>query len=214
MTGDLVNGTDICKKFGNKTVFDHFNFGIERGEFVCIMGASGSGKTTLLNMIGLLVKPDFGKLSVFGEVNPGYHTGKGREILRSKISYLFQNCGMIEEETVGYNLQLAERYLHKSRKEKDAIRRTALEKVGLEGMENNKIYTLSGGEQQRAAMAAACIKPSELILADEPTGNLDTHNRDLVFDILAAMNKEGKTIVMATHDPAAEKYASRVLRLL
>lgn len=121
---------------------------------------------------------------------------------------------MIEEETVGYNLQLAERYLHKSRKEKDAIRRTALEKVGLEGMENNKIYTLSGGEQQRAAMAAACIKPSELILADEPTGNLDTHNRDLVFDILAAMNKEGKTIVMATHDPAAEKYASRVLRLL
>lgn len=209
----IISLKNISKTFNKKIIFKDFSLDIEKGEFLSIMGPSGSGKSTLLNIIGLLEKPDSGSIKILDYVNPKFNSSTGTKLLRNEISYLFQNYGLVDSETVKYNLNMATRFLKLNRSEENTKIKDALSKVGLENIENEKIYSLSGGEQQRVALAKIILKPSSIILADEPTGSLDSTNRDSILNILKSFNKEGKTVIVVTHDSTVERYSSRKIRL-
>ena len=151
---------------------------------VAITGPSGSGKTTLLNIIGMLENHDRGTVKLFGENRPRVHSRKAQRILRNRLSYLFQNFALIENATVDQNLDIPLIYSKKTRKEKQESKMAALQKVGLDISFKQKVHELSGGEQQRVAIARILLKPCELILADEPTGSLDDDNRNEIMEIL------------------------------
>lgn len=204
---------NLTKKFENKTVFDHFNLTVEPGELVAITGPSGSGKSTLLNILGLIENFDQGDYLLFGEQNVKPNSKLAQQLIRDKISYLFQNFALIEEETVEANLLLAVRYLKADQKTKKATISSALQRVGLAGYEKSHIFELSGGQQQRVAVERAIIKPSELILADEPTGSLDLKNRDEIMTLLRELNQQGKTIIVVTHDQAVADQCQREVYL-
>lgn len=206
----MIEITDICKKYDDKVIFDKYSLKIEEGEFVAIVGKSGCGKSTLLNIIGLLEKVDSGYVCIDHDENIRPQGRVAVRIIREKISYLFQNFALVDEETVTYNLKLA---LHYTKDNKKELIEKALEEVGLSGYENKKIYQLSGGEQQRVALARVMIKPSKIVLADEPTGCLDAENRDIVFDILRKIQKQGKTVVIVTHDESVAEKCDRVIEL-
>lgn len=191
----------FCKKFGDKTLFENFSLKIERGEFLAIMGESGAGKTTLLNMMGLLDSPDSGTVVLCSQKNPAFSSRTAVGLRRRHISYLFQNYGLIDTETVENNMRIATHFKVVSRKKERRLIADALSQVGLQGYEKRKVYTLSGGEQQRVALAKVIAKSPQIIFADEPTGSLDERNRDYVMEILQELNHRGKTIVVVTHDP-------------
>ena len=205
----IVKLVDINKRYGDKIIFEKFNLLVEEGEFVSVVGPSGAGKSTLLNIIGMLEKPDSGSIEIDGIKNPTFNSHKGTLLMRNTISYLFQNYGLIDNESVLYNLKTATKFLKLSALEEKQKILDSLDTVGLSDFENKKVYQLSGGEQQRVALAKLILKPSKIILADEPTGSLDSKNRDDVLSILKNLNKNGKTIIMVTHDPIAESYADR-----
>lgn len=209
----VISLKNICKSFGNKVIFDNFNLNVEEGEFLCITGVSGKGKTTLLNIIGLLEKPDSGSINIMGYDNPEIDSKSGIKLLRSNISYLFQNYGLVDNETVEYNLKIATRFLKLSKNDEKKKIEEALNTVGLSGYEKNKIFQLSGGEQQRVAMARILIKPTSIVLADEPTGSLDSDNRDLIMELLTKVNEQGKTVIIVTHDKEVVKCAKSVIEL-
>lgn len=204
---------NLNMQFGTKKIFNNLNIEIAENEFVCIVGESGSGKSTLLNIMGLLEKPTSGYVEICGIKKPKLNSKKGVYLLREEISYLFQNYGLVENETVKYNVKMATRFLKISKKKRGEKIEEVLEKLGLLELENEKIYCLSGGEQQRVALAKIMIKPSSIILADEPTGSLDVDNRDLVMKILKEISLEGKTIILVTHAQDITKYATRVIRI-
>lgn len=205
---------DICKSYGNHAILDEFNLKICEGEMVAITGKSGSGKTTILNIMGMLENPDNGVVKLFGEESPSMNSSKANKLLRTKMSYLFQNYALIDNDTVNKNLEIPLIYAKKTKKEKKELKTVALEKVGLRSVSlQQKIHELSGGEQQRAAIARILLKPCELILADEPTGSLDDSNRNEIIQILKNLNKEGKTIVIVTHDPYVAQVCDRVIEL-
>lgn len=204
---------NINVRFGMKEIFNGLNMEIAENEFVCVVGESGSGKTTLLNIMGLLEKPTSGNIEICGIKNPGLNTRKGIRLLREEISYLFQNYGLVENETVKYNVKMATRFLKIDKKKREEKIEETLDKLGLLKLINEKIYCLSGGEQQRVALAKIMIKPSSIILTDEPTGSLDVGNRDTVMKILKEINLGGKTIVLVTHDLEITKYATRVIKI-
>ncbi|MEK4712870.1 putative bacteriocin export ABC transporter [Sporosarcina sp. FSL K6-5500] len=190
---ELIN---ISKKFHGRTIFEEYNLKIKKGDFISIVGESGTGKTTLLNIIGLLERPDSGDLIVDGKSNL---TKKQILLLqRNSFGYLFQNYALIDNETVEKNLLIALAY-RKNINKKEEIK-NALKAVNLSNYENRKVYELSGGEQQRIALARVILKKCDYILADEPTGNLDKNNSTVIFDVLKTLNREGKTIVFVTHD--------------
>lgn len=203
----MIAGKNISKKFDNLILFDRFNFEIEDGDFVCFSGVSGSGKTTLLNIIGLLEPIDSGELVINGIQ---YTTNRQkREYYRSQFGFLFQNFALIENKTVEQNLEIVEK---KYRTHYSII--DALEKVGLQDKLYNKIYTLSGGEQQRIALARLFLKKCNIILADEPTGSLDTKNAQIVMSSLLDLNQEGKTVIIVTHDETIKIMARKVIELI
>ncbi len=207
----IVDVKNITKKYEKKVIFNQYNLKVQEGEFIALTGKSGSGKTTLLNMIGLLEEPDSGEIVVCGVENPKIDSRIGRELLKTKISYLFQNFGLIDDRSVEYNIRIAARFLNEGRnKSNREIINQSLETVGLAGYEKKKIFQLSGGEQQRVALAKIIVKPTSLILADEPTGSLDDGNRELVMKILKKLHQEGKTIIMVTHDERAASYADKI----
>ena len=192
----MITLNNISKKYNEKNIVRNFNLKINKGEFISIVGESGSGKTTLLNIIGLLEKQTSGDIVVMGIKNP---TSKElTKLQREFYGYVFQNYALIEEDSVQTNLKLALKYNKVIDKQAEINR--ALKLVGLEGYNKKKVFELSGGEQQRLALARIMLKKCEIILADEPTGNLDNKNRDIVFNILKDLNKQGKTIVIVTHD--------------
>lgn len=180
---------------------------------IAITGPSGSGKSTILNILGLIESFNTGTYKRFDQVNIKPNSKTAQAIIREDISYLFQNFALIEDETVEYNLMLGIRYLRCGKSEKLTIINDALNKVGLQGYAKSKIFELSGGQQQRVAMARALIKPSKLILADEPTGSLDQKNRDEIMQLLKEMNKQGKTIIVVTHDDEVAKQCQRIVHL-
>lgn len=200
---------NITKQYGNNIVLDKYNLTVEKGEFICIMGNSGSGKSTLLNIIGLLENADNGTVQVCGIQNPKINSKKGRELLRYKVAYLFQNYGLIEDQTVEYNISISAKYASDKSDLNNKIK-NVLHDVGLDGFEKRKVYQLSGGEQQRVALAKIMIRPCEIILADEPTGSLDKTNKELVLSIIKGLHKNGMTIIMVSHDEIVKEYAERI----
>ena len=181
---EIIKLQDINKSYGNKKVLTNLSLSINEGEFVAITGESGKGKSTVLNILGLLEEASSGKLILDGMENLKPNSSKSMKAIREKISYLFQNFALVDEETVKHNLEFALKYVGISKKEKNEKIRTALISVGLGGYEERKIYELSGGEQQRVAIARVILKPSKIVLADEPTGSLDDGNVKIVLGLL------------------------------
>ncbi len=190
----------VTKRFGQRTVVRAIDLAVESGEMVAITGPSGSGKSTVLNLLGLLEPIDEGRLSLFGEAAPKVGSRKATRLLRYRLGYLFQNFALIDTDTVDANLRLAQAYARTPRARRDAARRAALERVGMSGAGGQRVYELSGGEQQRVAVARLMLKPCDLILADEPTGSLDAVNARMVLTQLQELNSAGKTVIVVTHD--------------
>lgn len=204
----------LNKSFKDKQVLKDFDLTVMPGEFVAIMGSSGSGKSTLLNIIGLLDEADPGStVLLFGQPAPRIGSAQARGLLRSKLAYIFQNASLVDQDSVEANLKLAQRYSSEPKKRWADQRKAVLSTVGLEGVEKQKIYQLSGGEQQRLAVACMQMHPSELILADEPTGSLDAANRDTLMSLLHDLNKQGKTLIVVTHDQRVAERADRIILL-
>ncbi|MCL1853083.1 MAG: ATP-binding cassette domain-containing protein [Peptococcaceae bacterium] len=196
----IIEMRAVTKGYDGNVLFENFSQQIEEGEFVAITGESGCGKSTMLNIIGLLESHDSGTVIVSGRSNIPPKSRDAQKLLRVKISYLFQDSGLVEDESVLYNIRLGLRYTKTKINRQLEIVADALERVGLPGLENRRIYQLSGGERQRVAIARVLVKPSSIVLADEPTGSLDSKNRDMVLDMLRMLNRMGKTIIIATHD--------------
>lgn len=201
----------VCKKYGKNVIFENFSFSIEKGELVSVMGDSGKGKSTLLNMIGLLESPDQGDIYINNEKIPKINSNKATQLQRNIIGYLFQNFALVDNMTVDKNLDIALKYA--KAKDNNLAKAEALTKVKLNGKSKSKIFELSGGEQQRVAIARLLLKPCEIILADEPTGSLDVHNRDMVINLLKDLQKQGKTILIVTHDSNVADICQHVITL-
>lgn len=199
----------INKSFDGKKLFDHFSIEIKENDFICITGKSGTGKTTLLNMIGLLEKPDSGQIDLYGYPNVKPNTRICRKILREHIGFLFQNFALISNRSIDYNLNIA---LVNKRADKNR-KNELLKELHIESPLSEAIFKLSGGEQQRIALARILLKNSDLILADEPTGSLDAENRDMIMSLLAREHSKGKTIVIVSHDPKVANICERQIEL-
>lgn len=207
----IVKLKNISKSYYQHNVFHDFNLEIDEGEFVIISGKSGSGKSTLCNIIGLLDKPDQGKVFIKDQ-EIDYKDSKIAKLLSKNISYLFQNFALIDNKTVGYNLEL----VYPSKKERKNNRKLIEEKlseVGMEGTYDKYIYECSGGQQQRVAIARLLLKQGDIIICDEPTGSLDEENKMLVMNLICDLHKKGKTIIMVTHDKTLYSYAKRVIMI-
>lgn len=205
----MIEIRHVSKSFDGNMILNNFSLSIKQNEFVTLMGASGSGKTTILNILGCLDKPDSGLIEVNGIANP--NTKQIKQLRRFHFGYIFQNYFLMNNETVRTNLQVSKAY-SKDFSEDKMLK--ALKKVGLEPSElDKKVYQLSGGEQQRVAIARVILKPSSIIFADEPTGNLDEKNKNLILDLLQELKKEGKTIVCVTHDPEVANQSDRVINI-
>ena len=193
----MINLQNINKSFGNKRILENFDLTIEQGDFVVIHGASGKGKSTLLNIIGLLENPDSGTITFKGQV---IHKEKDKlSFKRDDIAYVYQHYGLLENESILKNLTLP---LNVHKKDQARIQEV-MARVGLADMPlKTKVYTCSGGEQQRLAIARAILKQPSVIIADEPTGNLDDHNSDTIMSLFKALNETGVTVVLATHEPS------------
>ena len=209
----MIKLENVTKTIGEKVILENLSLKINQGDLVAIVGKSGSGKSTLLNLLGLIDGDYNGHYEIFGQQNVPVNSVKSQAIIREHISYLFQNFALIDNETVEYNLMLALKYVKLSKKDKVQKIEEILERVGLSSTLHQKVSELSGGEQQRIAVARAILKPSQLLLADEPTGSLDPENRDLVLNFLLDMNKEGKTVIIVTHDAYVAQQCHRVIEL-
>lgn len=209
---DIIELKAISKSY-DKNIINNLSIKIKENEMVAIVGQSGKGKSTLLNIIGLLENADSGEVIIDDRKNIKANSNEATKIIREKISYLFQNFALVEQETVYENLKIALKYVKISNNEKEKLIKSALKSVDLEGYEKRKIFELSGGEQQRVAIARVILKPSKIVLADEPTGSLDSKNRDKVLELLKKMNKDGKTIVIVTHDNQLASNCDRSIEL-
>jgi len=202
----MIEGKNIVKRFDELVLFNGFDFIIKDGEFVCFSGPSGAGKTTLLNIIGLLEPIDGGKLTINGRE---YRTNRQKlAYYRNQVGFVFQNFALMENRTVEENLAIVAK---KNRTEHTI--EDVLEKVGLLDKLHSKVYTLSGGEQQRVSLARLFLKRCSIILADEPTGSLDTENAKIVMRLILELHREGKTIVLVTHDERIKQLAERIIEI-
>ncbi|WP_068545077.1 ABC transporter ATP-binding protein [Thalassotalea crassostreae] len=196
------------------TALNAINIDIKSGEFVAIMGPSGCGKSTLLNTLGMLDSPTEGQYIFKDEDVAGYSEGQLAAIRKKHIGFIFQSFNLIDELSVEENVELALLYHNISKSDRKTRVAEVLEKVGISHRAKHMPSQLSGGQQQRVAVARAVVGKQSMILADEPTGNLDTHHGQEVMEMLQSLNKEGTTIVMVTHSPSHAEYASRVINLL
>lgn len=202
----MIEVRNVTKAFGENVIFNNVSFNIEDGDFIVFSGKSGCGKTTMLNMIGGLEKPTSGQIIVDGT---DITKNKGRiDYLSKKVGFLFQNFALIENKTVIKNLEL----IAKKNRTNISID-TALSNVSMLNKKDSFVYTLSGGEQQRVALARLMIKKCDIILADEPTGSLDKSNAAVIIDILKELNSSGKTVLMVTHDEELKKVGNRIINL-
>lgn len=209
----VVKVRNLRKSFNDREVLKDISFDINAGEMVAVIGKSGRGKSTLLNIIGLIMEKESGEVWHFGKKDIKSQSHARMLMRRNKIGYLFQNYGLVEEETVFWNLKLALEYKKMSKKEKRSKIEEVLKYVGLEKMVRYPVYKLSGGEQQRIAMARIILQGSDLILADEPTGSLDAENRDLIVSLLWKLKEQGKTIMIVTHDSYVAASCERTIEL-
>ena len=214
----MLTMTGLTKTYRTDTVettaLDNVDLDIADGEFVAIMGPSGCGKSTLLNVMGMLDSPTAGSYVFNGQEVAGLSEAQLAETRKANIGFIFQSFNLVDELTVRENVELALLYHnHGSGERKSRVDRV-LDKVGIAHRAKHRPTQLSGGQQQRVAVARALVGEPKLILADEPTGNLDTAHGEEVMKMLQALNAEGSTIVMVTHSPAHADYAGRVVNML
>jgi putative ABC transport system ATP-binding protein len=196
------------------TALDGVNLDIEDGEFVAIMGPSGCGKSTLLNVIGMLDSPTSGSYVFNGEEVAGLPEARLAEVRKKNLGFIFQSFNLVDELSVRENVELALLYHDVPAAERRRRAEEVMDKVGIGHRAKHRPSQLSGGQQQRVAVARALVGNPKLILADEPTGNLDTQHGEEVMKMLQALNAEGSTIVMVTHSPGHADYAGRVVNML
>ena len=189
------------------------NVEIQQGEFVAIMGPSGCGKSTLLNIIGMLDNPSGGNYFFMDEDVAGYSEAQLSEIRKHNIGFIFQSFNLIDELTVEENIELALLYHKLPASERKTRVAKVMDKVGIAHRAKHYPSQLSGGQQQRVAVARAVVGDQAIILADEPTGNLDSAHGQEVMEMLQQLNAEGTTIIMVTHSPAHADYAKRTINL-
>lgn len=196
------------------TALNQVSFEIEKGEFVSVMGPSGCGKSTLLNIIGMLDKPESGSYTFLGKEVSGLNE-KGRSAVRKEnIGFIFQNFNLIDELTVFENIELPLIYNKVSSSERKERVNKLIDKIGISHRSSHFPQQLSGGQQQRVAVARALVTRPPLILADEPTGNLDSSHGNEVMELLCELNESGTTIIMVTHSSHDASYSQRVINLL
>ncbi len=211
----MIQLANVAKGYGksNFSALKDINLTIEKGEMIAIMGPSGSGKSTLLNIIGLIESPSTGMYFLDGmdtsTFKSNYHKYRNTE-----VGFVFQNFSLLDDYTVVENVMLPLVYRKISHKKRIQISKEMLEMVGLERHINKYPYELSGGEQQRTAIARALAQDTKIILADEPTGALDQENGKKIMSILKEINKQGKTVLVVTHDQKVAAYCQRTIRLL
>jgi len=189
------------------------NVEIESGEFVSVMGPSGCGKSTLLNVLGLLDTPTEGQYRFDGQEVGGHSERQRAKLRKGNIGFVFQSFNLIDELTVYENVELPLLYLDTPSAERDERVEAALDRVQIAHRRDHFPQQLSGGQQQRVAVARAVVANPKLILADEPTGNLDSTNGAQVMELLSDLNEAGTTIVMVTHSPADAEYSARTIHL-
>lgn len=190
----MIKINKLNKSFGEHIIFRDFSLDIDEKEFVVFTGASGCGKTTLLNMIGGIEEADSGEIKIDDFVVTNKKNNM-RKFFQRYVGFLFQNFALIEQKTVEENLKII-----RNGARSNVSMQEALERVGMKGKEKQKVYSLSGGEQQRIALARLIMKKCEVVLADEPTGSLDRDNAIQVIKILKSFKESGKTVIMVTHD--------------
>lgn len=214
-----VRCVDLCKTYrqGDQDIkaLDHVSIEIERGGFVCLSAPSGGGKTTLLNAIGGLDMPDSGEVWVAGERIDQMSKGELAELRLSSIGFVFQAYNLIPVLTARENIEFVMQVQGVSTKERAKKSLAILDEVGLNGLENRRPAEMSGGQQQRVAVARAIVSRPELVLADEPTANLDSKTSDELMALFTELNEHhNTTFVIATHDQRVMRYAKRLIRML
>jgi len=205
-----VYRTDVVET----TAVDDVNFSLSEGQFVSIMGPSGCGKSTLLHLLGLIDSPSEGTYRFLGEDVSKYPERKRAKIRKANIGFVFQSFNLIDELTVYENVELPLIYADTPSSERKPRVEAVLEKMDIGHRRNHFPAQLSGGQQQRVAVARALVNKPNLILADEPTGNLDSEHGDEVMKLLLKLNEEGTTILMVTHSAANAAFSSRIVNLL
>ncbi|GAA1742008.1 ATP-binding cassette domain-containing protein [Nonomuraea bangladeshensis] len=199
------------KSIGERTIWSDLSFSVETGEMMAVTGRSGSGKSTLLNCIGLLDRIDEGRIVINGHNVTRCNSKKARKFRRDHLGYVFQNYALIEGATVRDNLDVA--VVRGTRRAARGSYESVLDQVGLGGRVKDKIFQLSGGEQQRVALARLLVKRPSIVLADEPTGSLDAWNAELVVQILRDMANAGCAVLIATHNELVAKACDTQLEL-
>ena len=211
----LIELKDIMKTYvmGDNVVhaLNHVDVTIDYGEFTSIMGASGSGKSTMMNILGCLDRPTSGEYFLDGKEIAGYNDDELAHTRNAKIGFVFQNFNLLPKLTAQANVALPLIYAGVSEEERMERAKRALEAVGLGDRLDHKPMEMSGGQRQRVAIARALINDPPVIMADEPTGNLDTKSSYEIMDIFKKMNEQGKTVIMVTHEPDIAAYTTRIL---
>lgn len=214
----MITINDLEKFYSTDEVrtiaLNKLSFNVNNGEFVAIMGPSGCGKSTLLNILGLLDDPDGGSFEFNGIEVAGYNERKRAELRKHNIGFVFQSFNLIDELTVYENVELPLIYTGVKSAERKRRVEEVLEKMKIMHRRNHFPQQLSGGQQQRVAVARAVVNNPKLILADEPTGNLDSSNGNEVMELLVELNEAGTTIIMVTHSEHDAKYSHRIIRML
>ena len=206
----LLELKNVSKIYGDLKALNDVSIKVEKGEWVAIMGPSGSGKSTMMNIIGCMDKPSLGEVLLDGVDISKEPQKKLTDIRRDKIGLIFQQFHMVTYLTAVENVMVSQ-YYHSMPDEEEALE--ALERVGLRDRAKHLPSQLSGGEQQRVSVARALINHPELILADEPTGNLDETNENIVLDLFRQLHNEGTTLIVVTHDPEVAEAAQRTIVL-
>lgn len=209
----MIETINLSKSYGNHVVINSLNLKIKEKEMVAIVGPSGCGKSTLLNIIGQIDDQYDGTLLIDEKIMNKLNQSQKEKFIRYHINYLFQNFALIETETVKENLLIGLEYSKLKKQEKNERIAEVLKKVKLEKTLNKKVYELSGGEQQRIALARIMLKPGNIVLADEPTGNLDKDSSLLVMKVLKELQKDGKTIIIVTHSEEIARQCDRIVEL-
>ncbi len=211
----VLDGVKKIYKMGDTELeaLSNSNVEIEDGEFVAVMGPSGSGKSTLMNMIGALDTPTTGDVNVGGEKISNFSQDELAMLRSKKIGFIFQQFNLIPSMNAAENVALPMLFTGAKKKKRNKRAEMLLEKVGLGERLNHMPSELSGGQRQRVSIARALANNPDIILADEPTGNLDSETGENVMNLLTELNREGKTIVMVTHDENDAEYADRVIKI-
>jgi len=213
----MIKTTKLVKLYRTEdietTALNEVEIEIKEGEFVAVMGPSGCGKSTLLNILGLLDDPSSGEYEFMGKATSAYSERDRAALRKGNIGFIFQGFNLIEELTVFENVELPLMYLGISAAKRKEKAENALERMSMMARRNHFPQQLSGGQQQRVAIARAVVADAALILADEPTGNLDSDHGDEVMNLLTDLNQQGTTIVMVTHSPHDATFSDRKIHL-